>query len=116
MQTVLKRSLWLAAAAILLQGGVARAASMEVKVPFPFLVHGHMLPAGQYRVEEEGTNLLLIRGEKKTHGEAFVTTIPATGHDPAGETPTLTFTQHETEHRLSGVWDSAYDGRVLLGR
>jgi hypothetical protein len=96
--------------------GTARASTVEVKVPFPFLVRGQALPAGRYLVERDGSGLLEIRGEKGTRGGAFVLTSPAGGHDPAGEKPALTFTRHETAYQLSTVWESGTDGRTVVRR
>ena len=44
MQSMIKRAGLLAAAFVVCLGGSARAATIEVKVPFPFLVHGKTLP------------------------------------------------------------------------
>ena len=103
----------MAAAFLVLGGGSARAAVLEVKVPFPFVVHGQTLPAGQYRIEREGSDVGLIRGEKGTKGAAFLVTMPASGHDPAGETPALTFTPYENTHRLAGIWESGNQGYAV---
>ena len=44
------------------------------------------------------------------------TVEPAAGHDPAGEKPTLTFTRHETQYRLTGIWESGTDGQAIVDR
>ena len=44
----------LLAAALLLTAGPAGASTMDVKVPFSFVVHGQTLPAGQYLDERRG--------------------------------------------------------------
>ena len=42
----------------LLAGGAAREATLvDVRVPFPFVVRNQVLPAGQYRVEQDGYHL-----------------------------------------------------------
>ena len=99
----------LAAAFVVCVGGSARAATIEVKVPFPFLVHGQTLPAGEYRVENEG-KVVLFRGEKGNTASMFVMTTPAGGHDPAGDKPALSFTRHETQYRLADIWESGSQG------
>jgi hypothetical protein len=43
-------------------GGTARAATVEVKVPFPFQLHGQMLPAGQYLVTSDSNGVFEIEG------------------------------------------------------
>ncbi len=45
-------------------------------------------------------------GEKGTKATAVVLTMPADGHDPAGDTPSLSFTHDETQYRLVDVWAS----------
>ena len=88
-----------------------------MKVPFPFVVGGQSFPAGNYTIEREGSALsvLLIRGDKgnKT-AAAFVSTLPADGHDPAGDVPVLTFKRHENEYRLSEVWESGSEGQLVM--
>ena len=41
---------------------------------------------------------------------AIVMTIPADGHDPAGNKPALTFSRFENGYRLSTIWESASEG------
>ncbi len=53
MRSVTKKAAFLAAAFVVVYGSAAGAANVEVKVPFPFMVHGQMLPAGKYLVERE---------------------------------------------------------------
>ena len=121
MFSISKRSAVLAGAFLLLGGASARAGTIEVKVPFPFVVNGHTLPAGQYSLEREGLDVLYIRGEKvPTTGISampgmFVQTQPASGSDPAGEKPILMFAPHEKEHRLVGIWESRDQGFTILG-
>ena len=106
MKSIIKRAGLLAAALVVCIGGSARAATIEVKVPFPFLVHGKTLPAGEYRVENDGA-VVLFRGEKGNRASMFVMTTPASGTDPAGDKPALSFTRHETQYRLADIWESA---------
>ena len=96
--------------------GTARAADvLQVKVPFPFLVRGQSFPAGNYRIEREGSGLsvLLIRGDNGK-ASAFTSTVPSAGHDPAGDKPALTFTRHENQYQLSEVWASGSEGQTLI--
>ena len=47
----------------------------------------------------------------------FVLTTPASGQDPAGDKPALTFMRDEKQYRLADVWESAGQGReVTAGR
>ncbi|MDP9324317.1 MAG: hypothetical protein M3P13_11835 [Acidobacteriota bacterium] len=113
MCSLLKASIPLAAALIVLSAGAASAQDhLNVKVPFPFEVRGKVLPAGQYSVEQEGA-VLIIRGEHGTHGNAAVITIPAGGQDPSGDTPVLTFVRHENDYRLASVWESKDRGEMV---
>jgi len=121
MFSIVKKSAVLAGAFLLLGGASARAGTIEVKVPFSFVVNGHTLPAGEYFLEREGLDVLYIRGEKPaTAGVSgipgmFVQTQPAAGRDPAGEKPILMFAPHEKEHRLVGIWESGDHGFTILG-
>ena len=89
--------------------GAARAETLDVKVPFPFVVHGQTLPAGDYRVETDGP-IVLLRGEHGSKIGIVFTLEPARGQDPAGDVPVLTFTKGETQYRLSDVWEGASKG------
>jgi len=103
------------AAAVSATAGSARAQdTMAVKVPFSFLVNGHMLPAGDYTITRDNmaTSVYMIRGDK---GGAFVATVPAAGHDPSGNQPSLTFVRHENQYKLSTIWGSANEGLTLVG-
>jgi hypothetical protein len=112
MRTLLKTSL-LIAAAFLCTERVAQASTLEVTVPFPFVVNGHTLPAGQYRVDHEGPVVLLSQ-EHGGHEAVYVLTRPETGKDPAGEKPALTFRRDENQYRLADVWDHDGQGYVLV--
>ena len=116
MSSILKKSAVFATAFLVFGGAAARAATVEVKVAFPFEVRGQTMPAGRYLIEREGSSAVMIRGEKGTRANAFVLTIPAAGHDPAGEKPALTFTRHETQYRLASIWESGTDGREIVSR
>ena len=71
MQTIIRTAL---TAALLCAGAsVARAESLDVKIPFPFVVHGQTLPAGDYRVEIEGP-VVLLRGEHHNKTTIIFTT------------------------------------------
>ena len=99
-----------------LAGGSTGAAVLHVKVPFPFVVEGQELPAGEYSVQavEAHPSMLLIRGEKGSTAKVLVLTAPAAGHDPAGTKPALTFTRYETQYRLTDVWESRDRGRAIV--
>jgi hypothetical protein len=104
----------IAGATLLCLGGTARAQDLEVMVPFAFQVGGVTLPAGHYEVERDAnTGVVVLRGDRNTRGAAFVFTLPADGRDPAGNTPALTFSRYEAGYRLSGIWESATDGRKV---
>ena len=114
--SLLKKSVPLAGALALMSAGVAHAQdTLDVKVPFPFVVHGKSLPAGQYSVRRDGP-VLLIQGERGTRGNVVVLTTPSGGHDPAGETPVLTFDRYENTYKLTGVWESKNEGQTVAGR
>jgi len=112
-----KGTLLMAAAVLLFGGATASAAVLNVKVPFPFVVQGHPFPAGQYLVQRDETDpsVLLIRGKTGSAAGMFVLTRTAAGHDPAGGTPALTFTQHENTYSLADIWESASLGQEVPG-
>lgn len=116
MRSIVKKSALFATAFLVFGGATARAATVEVKVAFPFVVGGQTMPAGRYLIETDGSNAVMIRGEKGNHANTYVFTVPATGHDPAGEKPALTFTRQDTQYRLSDVWESGTDGRQIANR
>jgi hypothetical protein len=111
MQLLLKRTSLLAAC-LLMSGGAARASTLEVTVPFAFTVHGQAMPAGRYRVVDD-SGVVSISGEKGNRARIMVMSIPAPGHDPKGRQPELTFQKHETQYRLSQIWESTDEGREI---
>jgi hypothetical protein len=117
MWSLTKKAVLFAAGLVLCAGGTASAATVDVRVPFPFLVEGRTMPAGQYRVQSESSDpsVLLIQGEHGTKAGMFVVTRRATGHDPAGDTPALTFDKHENQYRLVGIWESVGRGQEIPG-
>ena len=114
MRSVTKKAAFLAVAFVVFYGSTAGATDVEVKVPFPFVVNGHMLPAGKYLVEREGADTVRIRGEQGTRGGAYVLGMPASGHNPAGHQPSLEFTRGESAYVLSNVWESANTGLTIV--
>lgn len=122
MRSILSKSMVVAGALLLVAGATTNAAAatnvLEVKVPFPFVVNGKTLPAGQYMVERDDTvpSVLLIRGEKGNHTVKFVAGQAAGGQDPAGSAPALLFKRDENQYRLSGVWAADGEGWDLTSR
>jgi hypothetical protein len=111
MNVIMKSGL-IAAALVVSAAGAARADTLDVKVPFPFIVHGQTLPAGDYRVETDGP-VVLLRGEHGNKTTIIFTTMPADGQDPAGEAPVLIFRRGETQYRLADIWESASKGGTV---
>jgi hypothetical protein len=109
-RTVIKKGGLLAIGSLLLVPGTARAATVDVKIPFAFVVHGQTLPAGQYRIQDHpGSDVVWISADKgKT--SLFVMATPAPGRDPSGNQASLTFTRHETQYRLADIWESGQRG------
>ena len=112
-----KKAALFAAGLVMLAGGTASAAPVDVKVPFPFIVQGKTMPAGMYRVESDSDDpsVWLIEGEKGTHAGTFVLTRVASGHDPAGDEPALTFDKNESQYQLVGIWESKAQGQEVTG-
>ena len=115
MWSVTRKAIVLAAGLVMIAAGTARAATVDVRVPFAFMVEGHTLPAGQYRVESETSDpsVLLIREENGVKAGMFVLSRPAAGHDPAGDTPVLTFDRYENQYRLVSIWGSKDQGQEI---
>ena len=106
----------LTAAFLVIVSQTAQATTVEARVPFPFQVQGQTLPAGRYLVADDGTGVVRITGERGNRASLFAMTIPASGHDPAGNTPSLTFKRGETVYRLSSIWESGTDGRAIVAK
>jgi hypothetical protein len=58
---------------ISLGSALARAQTIEAKIPFAFVVGNHVLPAGTYRISSLGTNLLQIGTMDKRVIETSIT-------------------------------------------
>jgi hypothetical protein len=91
---------------------------MRVNVPFAFVVGHHQFSAGQYEIREVdgAANVIAIEGISDPSSSGFVLTNAADGRDPAGDQPTLVFTRHEDQYRLTQIWDSTTEGRELAAR
>jgi hypothetical protein len=95
--------------------GQARAQEMVVvKVPFSFVVHGQEMPSGTYQITADD-GVLSIRGDDN-RSMAFALTMPADGHDPAGDEPAVVFVQYENQNLLSQVWEASGEGLALPSR
>ena len=122
MWPVMKRSIVVGALGLAGLSGTAYAEFsdvLEVKVPFPFVVGNHTLPAGQYSIEREDDmgGVLVIRGEHGTTGSAVLNTIPASGREPAGEHPAIEFKRMENnEYRLQTIWAGDGMDRAVVVR
>ncbi len=106
----------LTVAFLVLVSQTAQATTVEARVPFSFQVQGQTLPAGRYVVADDGTGVVRITGERGNRASLFAMTIPASGHDPAGNKPSLTFRRSETVYRLSSIWESGSDGRTIVAK
>jgi hypothetical protein len=100
--------------------GVASASSdiMRVNIPFAFTVKGQTYKAGAYRLErdEQNSGIVRIVGDRGNHEAVIVATIPAAGHDPAGDKPAVAFLRDGSQYELKSIWDSASDGREVIVR
>lgn len=110
-----------ALAALLLGLAAAPARAEEVArldVPFPFLVNGKTLPAGQYdvRSDTQDASILMIQGLNGSRPHAIVSTIPDYGRDPSGDQPVLMFVRQGNQYRLTKIWESRDYARDVIGR
>ena len=113
MNAIIIRSGLIAAVLVASAASAARADTLDVKVPFPFVVHGQTLPAGEYRVETDGP-IVMLRGEHGNKTSIIFTTLPAQGQDPSGDAPVLTFKRGETQYQLADIWESASRGGTVV--
>ena len=99
--------------------GIASAETLEVKIPFAFIVGSQQMPAGAYRIQrssETGAPILLIQGEKGTTAQMFIQTTPLDRvTNPVGE-PALIFVPDETANRLTAIWGSSGAGYEVSAR
>ena len=112
MTTIVTRAALAAAVLFVAAAGPARAESLDVKIPFSFVVHGQTLPAGEYRVETDGP-FVLLRGEHGNMTSIVFSTMRAEGRDPAGNAPALTFRKGQSQYRLADIWESASRGAAV---
>jgi len=108
----MKRNLIATLALGLLLAASAHAQSaMKVNIPFDFVVNGHNMSAGEYRVETLGTarNAISIRGADK----ALALTLACTASEPALKSK-LIFHRYGEEYFLAQVWTAgSSSGRQL---
>ena len=112
MSPMIKRAM-VVVGVLLASAVAAQAETLEVKVPFAFLVGSKQMPAGTYRVVRNSSmssSVLLIQGEHGNTAQAFVQTTPLRGAGPAGDTAALVFVPDETANRLTQVWNSGTTG------
>jgi hypothetical protein len=115
MRSLIKGAL-LGAGLLFTFAGAAQAETLEVNVPFAFLVGSTEMPAGQYRIERDSSmpaSVILIRGEHGNTARLFVQTTPLMGAKPAGDSPALIFVPDETANRLTQVWGNGATGQEL---
>ena len=106
----------LLASVILFGAGVAMAApAVTVTVPFPFTVRDHVLPAGDYRIEEDDMDpgVLIIKSMHGAHVAVITRSVEASGRDPAGDQSALVLVHDGNGYRLKDVWQDREEGREL---
>ena len=114
MRSVIKRAI-VAVVVLLASAVAAQAETLEVKVPFAFMVGSTQMPAGTYRLERDASRpaVMLIRGEHGNNAQAFVLTTPLKGGSPVRDEPALVFVPDETANRLTQVWGSPTVGQEV---
>ncbi len=114
MRSMMLKTAMLGAAAFLLISGTARAASLEVNVPFPFIVNHETFPAGRYQLEPDslaGPSVWTIRG-MNTSQSAIILTHEVDRRGP--NKPSLQFDHHENQYRLLNIWESPTEGQSIV--
>jgi hypothetical protein len=89
-----------AATFITLGSALARAQTVEAKVPFAFVVRNDVLPAGTYRIRSVGTNLLQI--ETRDSRVSELSTTHFDDHVPPGKNR-LVFTKYGDQYFLRQI-------------
>jgi len=115
MSSVIKRAI-VAVVVLLASAVAAQAETLEVKIPFAFIVGSTQMPAGTYRLERDpsrSSSVILIRGEQGNNAQAFVLTTPLKGGSPVRDEPALVFVPDETANRLTQVWGSPTTGQEI---
>jgi hypothetical protein len=115
MKSVIRGAM-LTVAGVFAIAAAAHAETLEVTVPFAFMVGSQQMPAGVYRIERGTTmpsSVVLIRGQHGNTAQLFVQTTPLTGANPAGDVPALVFVPDEAAHRLTQVWGASAVGQEL---
>ena len=114
MNSMFKRAI-VAVVVLLASTVAAQAETLEVKVPFAFIVGSTQMPAGTYRLERGSmsSSVMLIRGENGNTAQAFVLTTPLKGGSPVRDEPALVFVPDETANRLTQVWGSPTSGQEV---
>ena len=116
MSSVIKRAM-VVVGVLLASAVAAQAETLEVKVPFAFVVGSTQMPAGTYRLDRDSSmssSVMLIRGEHGNTAQVFVQTTPLKGASPAGDAAALVFVPDETANRLTQVWGSPSAGVEVL--
>lgn len=116
MNSVIRRAMVMVG--VLLASAVAaQAETLEVNVPFAFVVGSTQMPAGTYRLERESgmsSSVMLIRGEHGNTAQVFVQTTPLKGTSPMGDAAALVFVPGETANQLTQVWGSPTAGQEVV--
>ena len=89
----------------------AQTATIDVQVPYPFMVENATLPAGEYRIAAFTDNTLIIRS-KAGDTALLCLTIPA-GGGPKAVDPQLVFQRQGSQYFLAEVWLKSSHGRQL---
>lgn len=116
MRSVIKRAM-VVVGVLLASAVAAQAQTLEVKVPFAFLVGSTQMPAGTYQVVRDSSlssSVMLIRGEHGNTAQIFVQTTPLKGVSPAGSAAALVFVPGETANQLTQVWGSPTAGQEVF--
>lgn len=93
---------------------LAQTASMNVNVPFDFIVNGKTLPAGEYRVDglSTSTSTIAIRNTEKTAKLMALTN--GCESIEAADASKLVFHRYGSQYFLAQVWSAgSSEGREL---
>ncbi len=79
---------------------LAQAQTIEAKIPFAFIVHSRVLPAGTYRIHSVGANLVEVRAKDNSVAETSTT---YTDNNGSGTDNTVIFNKYGDQYFLREI-------------
>jgi hypothetical protein len=100
MKRIMAAVLYCFAAFITFGSALARAQTLQAKIPFAFVVRGKVLPPGTYRIHAVGNNLIEVRA--KDNSAVETSTTHANNHGSVRDS-TLVFSKYGEQYFLREI-------------